>query len=76
MGARAIEKYEFSATMREGVIEWSLGLQTDDGQKHALRVRDGEEVPILLDLLRHDTTVYFDPAGPTVRTGWNAVGKM
>ena len=72
---RPIGKYEVTAAFREGVVEWSLGLQTDDGKKHNVRVRDGEELPILIDLLRRDKTVYFSASQSTIRTGMDAVGQ-
>jgi len=71
----ALSKYEVSAAFREGVVEWSLHLQTEDGRKHAVRVRDGEELPILIDILRRDATVYFSPSTSTLRTGLSALGS-
>lgn len=73
-GGQSVKRYQFVAVLRDGVVEWSLALETDDGQRHTLRVRDGEEVPVLLDLLRRDATVYFDPESKTLRTGWNLPG--
>ncbi|MEP0847674.1 MAG: hypothetical protein HRF50_12765 [Phycisphaerae bacterium] len=73
-GGQAVRRYQVAATMRDGVVEWSLWLETDDGQKHALRIRDGEEIPVLVDLLRRDKTVYYDAAALTLRSGWSAPG--
>ena len=75
MGGHAVEKYQFSAQLSEGVVNWSFGVQTDDGKKHELTLRDGEEVPVLHSILRNDSTVYFDPKTGTLRTGWNTPGK-
>ncbi|MFN0138206.1 MAG: hypothetical protein ACKVS9_19040 [Phycisphaerae bacterium] len=72
---RPLAKYEIAALFREGVVEWALTLQTDDAKRHVMRVRDGEEVPLLLDLLRKDTTLYFSPSTATLRTGLNSLGS-
>ncbi len=73
-GGLSIKRYQFTATLRDGVTEWALHLETDDGARSTLRIRDGEEVPVLLDMLRHDKTVYFDASTGTLRTGWAAPG--
>ena len=75
MGGKAVEKYQFAAQITEGVVNWSFGVQTDDGEKYELTLRDGEEVPVLHAILRKDSTVYFDPKSGTLRTGWNLPGK-
>jgi hypothetical protein len=71
-----VRKYQFSATLREGVVEWTFGVQTDDGVDHIVPIRDGEEVPVLRDICRHDGTIYFDGESRTLRTGWNVPGKQ
>jgi hypothetical protein len=70
-----IDKYQVFARFRDGVIEWSLALQTENGEHYTLQVRDGEEIPILLDICRRDRQAYFDPATRTLRTGWNPLGS-
>lgn len=69
-----VARYQLLAVFVDGVIEWRLCMETDDGTRHVLPVRDGEEVPILLDLFRHDKAVYFDPNQRALRTGWNFPG--
>jgi len=69
-----VKKYEVVASFKEGVIEWQFGFMTDDGKQHHLRVRDGEELPILLELCRSDWTLFFHAATQTFRTGWNMPG--
>lgn len=71
----AVSRYQFEAQIRDGVVVWRFGVMTESGGQHAVELRHGEEVPILLDLLRHDATVYFDPQSRTLRTGWNVPGK-
>lgn len=73
-GGAAVRKYQLGVTLRDGIAQWSLAVETDDGQRHVAPVRDGEEVPVLLDLLRHDKTVYYDPEQCLLRTGWNVPG--
>ncbi len=75
MTGRAIQKYQFAARFTDGVVSWSCGLETDDGAKHELTLRDGEEVPVLQSILRHDATVYFDAKSGMLRTGWDRPGK-
>ncbi|MFQ5468400.1 MAG: hypothetical protein ACE5DS_09735 [Kiloniellaceae bacterium] len=70
-----IRKYQFTAALRDGVVEWSIGIETDDGEQHLLAIRDGEEVPVLREMCRSDTTIYYDPESRTFRTGWNIPGK-
>lgn len=75
-GGHAIQSYQFGASFRDGVVEWAFALKTDDGKQHVLRIRDGEEVPVLHALVRGDSTVYFDAKSQTLRTGWNTPGKQ
>jgi hypothetical protein len=69
-----IKRYQVTAGFRDGVVEWSLHLETDDGERHQLIVRDGEEVPLLLEICRHDRSIYFDSERRVLRTGWNFPG--
>jgi hypothetical protein len=69
-----VDKYQVAARFREGVIEWSVGLQTDSGERYTLSVRDGEEIPVLLDIFRRDPTIYFAPQTQTLSSGWNDPG--
>jgi len=49
-------------------------LETDAGEHYTLPVRDGEEIPVLLDICRRDPTIHFDPQAQTLSTGWNDPG--
>lgn len=69
-----VERYQFLAQVRDTTIEWSLALETHGGAQHVMRLKDGEEVPILADFLRRDRTMYFDMETKTLRTGWNPTG--
>ena len=71
----AVRKYEVRAQFEEGVVRWTFALQTEDGGKYEIDVRDGEEVPILMDLCKRDWTVFYDPQSKTFRTGWNTPGN-
>ena len=69
-----VNKYQVTAKFREGVVEWAFLLETDAGEHYTLPVRDGEEIPVLLDICRRDPTMYFDPRTQTLSTGWNDPG--
>lgn len=69
-----VSRYQFLAALRDGVVEWRLALETDDGRRHELRLRDGEEVPILMELFKNDRSTYFDAGGAVLRSGWNFPG--
>jgi len=73
-GGSPVQKYQVTAAFKNGVVEWSFAVQTDDGERYSMPVRDGEEIPVLLDLLRRDKTVYFDVKTQSLRTGWNTPG--
>lgn len=75
MAGGAVDKYQFTAKINDGVIEWSLGLHTDDGEKYHVTITQGEEIPVLHTMLRNDSTVYYDAKAGTLRTGWNTPGK-
>jgi hypothetical protein len=70
-----VARYQLIASLADSVVHWRLGLETDDGRRHEIALRDGEEVPILLDLLRGDKHVYFDERTRALRTGWNFPGE-
>lgn len=71
----AVMKYQIGATLKNGVVEWTFALQTEDGKQHYFPIRDAEEIPALLDMCRHDMTIYFDATTSTIRSGWNTPGK-
>lgn len=70
-----VNKYQFSATFRENGIDWTLIVELDSRERYVLPIRDGADVPILAELLRGDQSVYFDPSGRRLSTGWNDPGK-
>jgi len=72
---QAVRKYQVAATFSNDVVEWSFAIQTEDAQEHVLKVRDGEEIPTLVDLCRRDLSIYYDPQTRTLRSGWNAPGR-
>jgi hypothetical protein len=61
MAAVHVRRYQVIATLRSNVVDWAIELETDDQRRYELVITDGAEVPLLLDLLRHDETVQFDP---------------
>lgn len=71
---RHVEKYQFLAYLRETSVDWSLSLELEGGERVALPIADGAEVPLLLDLLRRDPTVFFDARNRRLSTGWNRPG--
>ncbi len=70
-----VKRYQFAASFSDGVVSWTFFVQTEDGETHAIPIRDGEEVPLLNEICRRDATIYYDPKSGTLRTGWNAPGK-
>lgn len=70
----AVRKYQVAATFKNAVVEWTFAVETEEGEKHFLPVRDAEEIPVLVDLCRNDPTVYFDEKTCTIRSGWNSPG--
>jgi hypothetical protein len=72
---KPITRYQVYATIIEGVVEWTFAIETEGGERHNLQLRDGEEVPLLLDLCRNDRTMYFDKSSNVLRTGWNLPGR-
>jgi hypothetical protein len=70
-----VNKYQVTATFRAGIAEWRFAVETEDGQRHEWPVRDGEEIPVLLEIMRRDATVYYDPRTCTLTTGWNDPGS-
>lgn len=70
-----INKYQLAMIFREKTVEWRFSVETEDGARHELAVPDGAEVPILLDMLRRDMTMYFDPQTRALSTGWNDPGE-
>lgn len=69
-----VRKYQVLARFRENRVDWNLMIETSDGEKHVVPVCDGAELPIVLDIVRRDRTVYFDPKSRTLTTGWNDPG--
>jgi hypothetical protein len=69
-----VVRYQILARFHDGVVDWSFSVETRDGAVHQFPIRDGEEVPVLNELCRKDTSVYFDPQTATLRTGWNYLG--
>lgn len=70
-----VKKYRFTAKFVDSIVEWAISVETDDGQKFRVPLRDGEEVPVLHGLLRADPHVYFDPQEFKLSTGWNNPGE-
>lgn len=71
---KAVDKYEITAKFTEGSVAWTFCMLLEDGSKHSVDIKDGEEVPILMDICRRDWTVYFDAATKTFSTGLNRPG--
>ena len=70
-----VAKYRFSASFRDGIADWTFSLVTEAGQTHDVPIRDGDEIPLLLQMCRQDMTVFFDPKTLTFCTGWNTPGS-
>lgn len=50
-------------------------LETEDGERFATPIKDGEEAPILLDICRADASLFYDPQTQILSTGWNDPGR-
>lgn len=74
-GGHPVKRYQVCASFRDGVIEWSLALETDDGRKHVMVVQDSDDLPLLHRLCHDDATIYYDEKSRILRTGWNVPGK-
>lgn len=72
---KPVDRYEITAKFSDGAVAWAFTVQLEDGSKHSVEIRDGEEVPILMEICRRDWTVYFDPATKTFSTGLNRPGS-
>ncbi|MCC6358426.1 MAG: hypothetical protein IT450_06770 [Phycisphaerales bacterium] len=72
---KAVDKYEITAKFCDGAVAWSFCLLLEDGTKHTVDIKDGEEVPILMEICRRDWTVYYDAPTQTFSTGLNRPGS-
>jgi hypothetical protein len=72
---KSVSKYEVAASFQDGVLTWTFGVMTEDGVKHSWDVRDGEEIPILMELCRRDWTIYYNPETKRLSSGWNTPGS-
>ena len=72
---RRVGKYQLTASFHQGLVAWTLTLETDGGERFALPIKDGEEVPILLDICQADASLFYDAETRTLSTGWNDPGK-
>lgn len=69
-----VKRYQVSARFHDGAVQWAFEVEVA-GKKLALDVRDGDEIPILLDICRRDWTIFFDEQTRTLTTGWNLPGS-
>ncbi|MBU0641055.1 MAG: hypothetical protein KKB50_19505 [Planctomycetes bacterium] len=72
---RHVDKYQVAAKFRQNVVEWTFAVETEDGQQHQLAIVDVASIPVLLELVQKDETVFFDPEARTLSTGWNDPGR-
>ena len=70
-----MNKYAVSAAFEGAAVSWSVKLQIANGECFEMTVVDGAEIPILLDLMRSDRTLYFDTKTRVLSTGWNDPGE-
>lgn len=68
-----VNKYAVSARLEGKGVVWQFRIETERG-RHELDIADGAEVPILLDLVRKDRSVFYNPESRTLSTGWNDPG--
>ncbi len=53
-------KYRVVAHLHAGIVEWTFGVELENGQRHDLLVKDGSDIPILLDLARREKALAYD----------------
>ncbi len=70
-----VNKYAVSATFEGSTVNWHFRVQIANGECIDMTVVDGAEIPVLLELVRTDRTLYFDPKSRTLSTGWNDPGE-
>ncbi len=70
-----VNKYAVSAAFKDSAVSWSVKLQIANGESFEMDIVAGAEIPILLDLMRSDRTLYFDPKTRVLSTGWNDPGE-
>jgi hypothetical protein len=70
-----VNKYSVAATFDGSAVSWSFRVQLANGERAEVKVVDGAEIPVLLDIVRSDRSVYFDPKTRTLSTGWNDPGS-
>lgn len=75
-GPILVHKYQVVARFRENRVDWSLMLETSDGQKHVVPVCDGAELPVILDVVRRDRTIFYDAKSRSLTSGWNDPGDV
>ncbi|MCG3127710.1 MAG: hypothetical protein CHACPFDD_02578 [Phycisphaerae bacterium] len=69
-----VKRYSVAASFARSTVNWMLVIETDGGERHTIEVVDGAEVQLMLDVLRKDKTMYYDPRTRSLSTGWNAPG--
>ncbi len=70
-----VNKYSVAATFEGSSVNWSFRVQLSNGEQVEVNVVDGAEIPVLLDIVRSDRSIYFDPKTRTLSTGWNDPGS-
>lgn len=68
-----ISKYLLAFQVGSHGVKWTLLLETSGGRKHELTI-PASEVAAVLDLVRGDLSLYFNPETRTLCTGWNEPG--
>ena len=56
-----VNKYSVSATFESSGVSWRFLVELSNGERCHMDVVDGAEIPILLDIMRADRSIYFDP---------------
>ncbi len=69
-----VTRYQVSAKFLDASVAWEFSVETPAGA-HTMLIHDGAEIPVLLDLVRSDRTVFFDPSSRRLTTGWNVIGS-
>lgn len=70
-----VNKYKVAASLRDSAVAWTFSVETANGERYDLDIIDGAEIPLLLDLVRSDRSVYYDHKTRTICSGWNDPGS-
>ena len=70
-----VDKYQVMAKLGSHGVSWRFAVRTEDGEQHDVPLQNQADVPVLLELVRGDESIFYDPQSRTLTTGWNNPGS-